>query len=131
MNNNIEEKLVSFEAAKLLKGKGFDVKCEWAYQDNKLVHDSKYKELKNWNEVKYVECSAPTQQLAIDWIHKNYNIWIIVTPLTYSDNITHWRWEHVSTKYETRNLKWKKEKDFISPEEAKEDAIIYVLETLI
>jgi hypothetical protein len=128
MNNNIQEKLVSFETAKLLKEKGFSVKCEWAYQHNKLVHDSKNRELKNWNEVKHVECSAPTQQLAIDWIRINYGIHIFVDfglgwegftiPCGYQGNAT------------IKDLHWNCS-NFNTPEEAKEAAIIYVLEKLI
>jgi hypothetical protein len=132
MNNNIDEQLVSFETAKLLKEKGFDVITDMIYITN---HTSEIL-FENINGLKHSDgnnpfISAPTQQLAIDWIYKNYNIWIITTPFLYSKNVTHWRWGYVSTKYKTRGIKWEKEKDYMSPEEAKEAAIIYVLKEIL
>lgn len=76
-------------------------------------------------------CSAPTIAQVIMWLYKKYEIWIRVTPIPYSDNLTHWRWEHMSTNYATRNAGWKKQEDYMSPTEAYEAAILYTLKHLI
>lgn len=65
------------------------------------------------------------------FLYEKYGIWIRVTPIPYSDNLTHWRWEYMSTKYETRSLVWEKVKDYMSPTEAYEAAIEYTLNKLI
>lgn len=45
-----EPKHITPEQGILLKNLGFNVECEWAYQNEKLVHDSRLKELKDWNK---------------------------------------------------------------------------------
>lgn len=159
---------VSFEIAKLLKEKGYDLECEDFYSKygslNYLKPHGEYEHLHsysrslesyfdgkyNWNclEVdegmialqtafseadEYVncECSAPTIAEVVMWLYEKHGIWIRVTPFPYSDNITHWRWEHMPTKYAIRNAGWKKEEDYKSPTEAYERAIEYVLTRLI
>lgn len=74
---------------------------------------------------------APTIAEVVMWLYEKHGIWIRVTPIPYSKHLTHWRWEHMSTNYATRNLRWKKEKDYISPTEAYEAAILYTLNNLI
>lgn len=72
--NKIKPTYVTFEQAKKLKEKGFYVKVEWAYQDKNLVHDSHYKELKNWNDKNHVDCSAPEQWQVVEWLRVRHNI---------------------------------------------------------
>lgn len=67
----------------------------------------------------------------IMWLYEKHGVWIRVTPIPYSENLTHWRWEHMSTNYTTRNVSWKKQKDYLSPTEAYEAAIKYCLEKII
>lgn len=83
-----------------------------------------------WNEgdLSYVDITIAE---VVMWLYEKHGIWIRVTPIPYSDNLTHWRWEHMSTNYFTRNLKWKKEQDYMSPTEAHEAAIEYTLKNLL
>lgn len=74
---------------------------------------------------------SPTIADVVMWIYNKHGIWIRITSIPYSDNLTHWRWEHMSTKYATRNASWKKEQDYMSPVECYEAAIEYVIEKLI
>jgi len=97
INNNIEETRIGFDNAKLLKEKGFKVYGYKFYTPNgkkepyithgiEYMSDAKCKA--DWNTLvpypnkeKDVLCSAPTQQLAIDWIRVNFNIHIFVEPM--------------------------------------------------
>jgi hypothetical protein len=77
INNNIEESYCSFEIAKLLKEKGFEAMTN-SYYDKygiQYLNNNNY----NWN-IKYSyetnQYSNPTQNIAIEWIRTNFNIWI-------------------------------------------------------
>ena len=153
INNNIEETKVGFNNAKLLKEKGFDVPCsthwEWGNGDKKenlpagiyiagfidkenLPRPYSNSELmKSYFEDsnQFGEFSRPTQQLAIDWILKNYNIWIHVAPENNEEDIVTWRLTIQRIDTEVRFVRTFGE--FNKPEEAKEAAINYVLTKLI
>jgi len=82
MNIDITDDYVSFELAKLLKEKGFDVPCEYFYVDGKLVMSQGFD--CNWNggESLYTdyknECSAPTIQMVMKWLRVQHNLHIMV-----------------------------------------------------
>lgn len=129
INNNLTEKLVSFEVAKLLKEAGFDVVTSLIYMTNRELNPL----FENINNLKHSDgnnpfISAPTQQLAIDWIRVNFDIHILVN-IAIDD-----RWY-----FESFNLKGKRNAEiltdeeywFNTPEEAKEAALTYVLQDLI
>jgi len=80
---------------------------------------------------KNVMFQAPTIAEVVMWLYEKYGIWVRITPIPYSDNLTHWRWEHMSTNYATRNAGWKKQEDYMSPTEAYQAAILYALKHLI
>jgi len=73
----IEEAYVSFETAKLLKEKGFDEPCVWAYDPNGASFAKSYSEPKN-SELNEYEYSKPTQQMAMRWLREVYKIFIEV-----------------------------------------------------
>lgn len=79
----ITEDYVSFETAKQLKKKGFDVPCEYFYVDGKLVKSHGFD--CNWNEGESLftdyknECSAPTLQMAMKWLRDMHDITIGIT----------------------------------------------------
>ena len=78
----IKERYVSFEVAKLLKDKGFDIPINYEYhylitvpQFHRKKHD--------FNGIEYRNCSsewysAPTQAMACDWVEETFNISIEV-----------------------------------------------------
>ena len=134
MNNNIQEQLVSFETAKLLKEKGARLKSNYNHNCNetefyhKLTGDIKlYSYFNTFDNM----VSVPTQQLAIDWIRVNFNLHI---GCWFNGNIT----ESINLLFcydikkiqSTPNL-IKNQTGFNTPEEAKEAAIQYCLNNLI
>ena len=72
----IEEAYVSFETAKLLKEKGFNVSCYGRYSvRSKEFHLDTTKPCNNGGISQY---SAPTQQMAIRWLREVHKIFIEV-----------------------------------------------------
>lgn len=71
--NMCDEDFVSFETAKLLKEKGFDVYTYAYYEDednpNVSLHASK---AINWNKTEFI--SKPTLQTAMKWLRENHNL---------------------------------------------------------
>lgn len=138
---------VNFEIAKLLKEKGFDELCNNHYSQalfegtnpdwegvfpkySVFKHSDSHYNSKPNNNDSWFECSAPTIAEVVMWLYEKHGVWVRATPIPYSDNLTHWRWEHMSTKYATRNAGFKKMRDYMSPTEAYEAAIEYVLKNL-
>lgn len=76
-----EPKHITPEQGILLKNLGFNVECEWAYQNEKLVHDSRLKELKDWNKYAHVDCSASELHIVVDWLSTNHNLYAVALPL--------------------------------------------------
>lgn len=74
---------------------------------------------------------SPTISDVVMWLYEKHGIWIRVTPKPYSHFLTHWRWEHMSTDYSTRNCGWERTEDYLLPTEAYEAAIIFCLEQII
>jgi len=129
INNNIEEQKVNFTNAKLLKEKEFGVNCSMVYDFDGKIDEGGFREggggwrarTFNYNKTLNYACSAPTQQVAIDWILENFYIHI---KLDRDEDM--WKCElytinsgnrHIPTGY----------KNYNTPEEAKESAINHVL----
>jgi hypothetical protein len=130
----IQEDYVSFETAKLLKEKGFDARCPMIYTvDGKMLYtDVKHHNMyavTNKQLEYYTDIIAPTLQMAMKWLRKNYQIFIrpntsFLYPIKwyseifcYGDNLK--TQQDIKTEY------------YDSPEEACEAAIKYCLEHLI
>ena len=89
MNNNIQEVYCSKEVSKLLREKGFDVKCHSHYVGSSndirfgIVQETGIgdinKEFYNNSDL-LLSISRPTHQVAIEWLRVNFDIYI--TPLT-------------------------------------------------
>lgn len=78
----ITEDYVSFEVAKLLKKKGFDIETNtYYYATSEYTKNEMYKSPNNtnWNNNEYYY-SAPTHQMAMKWLRENYDLHIIVYP---------------------------------------------------
>ena len=68
----IKEAYVSFEVAKLLKDKGFDIPCSGRYSvRSKEFHLDCTKMCNNGG---LFECAAPTHQMAMKWLREVHNI---------------------------------------------------------
>jgi len=77
---------VSFEIAKLLKEKGFDIPIQHTIANENYVYDIYTKNftknistnaIANWNDEKYEGIlSAPTISLVVMWLYEKHGIWI-------------------------------------------------------
>jgi len=123
----IQERYCSFEVAKLLKEKGFNEEVRTYYQfdnetrETELIHDDRLDTPNLWSG-DYV--SAPTHQMAMDWLNETHNIFLIIEP--YSDTSCYFSlWQ--GDIYRENPLK----KDFPSYGETVEAALKYCLTELI
>ena len=141
----ITEDFVSFETAKLLKEKGFDVPVKNYFSLNKdaILHnlDKKYGAKKNWNALE-ICISRPSQSIALKWLRKVHNILIGVNVLNennkgntdYSNPDRWWYfWEFTDTKgvYKEELQPDPLSNEYSTYEEAAEAAIKYCIEHLI
>jgi len=156
INNDIQEQRVGFPNAKLLKEKGFKVYGYKFYTPNgkkdpyiaygmEYMSDCKCKA--DWNTlVPYptneedVLCSAPTQQIVLDWILENFDLLITIVPDNDSQHrlplrkytVVIWRFSNgLNVQPTILRLGGKNISYFINPENAKEEAINHVLTKLI
>jgi len=84
MENNIEleEKLISFETAKLAKKKGFNVHCRWRFDDeNGDLYENEDFPYNSWNGSLF----APTQSLLQKWLREKHNTHITIEDHTFVD----------------------------------------------
>jgi len=119
MNNNITEDYVSFEVAKLLKEKGFDIRQAFCF-----TKDGKRKPeiWVNQNDNVGWEC---THALAIKWIRENFN-WNIETGYRNSHK------DYSSTIYPMfPNTQVHRTERFKTSEDSVEAALLYTLKNLI
>lgn len=79
---NIKERFCSREVSKLLKEKGFNEPVHYEYHYT-ISEPQFHKKLHNFNGDEYSNCetewfSAPTHQMALDWLRQVYNIHIYI-----------------------------------------------------
>jgi hypothetical protein len=158
---NIQPKYVTFEQAKLLKQKGFDIPCgykwgltEHAENSNDItIEGTVYSlychrdfgiyaiQIKNWNdELVYVggewvpidAFSAPEQHQVVEWLRVNHGIWVE------SSLIKDFTYTPFKTFWYGRIINLNKEEadihnteEFNTPHEAYSVAFDYVLNNLI
>lgn len=127
----IEEDYVSFEVAKLLKEKGFDVECDYLYVNGEILRAQGFK--CNWNKGESIftdyknECSAPTLQMAMKWLRKTYNYVINVNYIDFLEFGEVWSYTIIDKSTFAEYYKDTEN----SYELAAEVAIKYCLENLI
>ena len=122
----ITEDYVSYEIAKLLKEKGFDGACDYAYSNK-----GNYFEIDRSNSDE-IYCLRPTHQMAMKWLREVYKV-VIVIDAYHAD---HWEgyidcfeisiYSHASTMIVPNEIAHHTEYT-----EAVEAALKYVLEKLI
>ena len=132
----ITEDYVSFETAKLLKEKGFDGECDYLYVNGDIIRAQGGK--CNWNRGETLftdyknECSAPTLQMAMNWLLDTYKLHIVPTPYPHEDGEFYWAYKITFLDSDTLAVMVVKQKaGFDSKENACEGAIKYCLENLI
>lgn len=123
----ITEDYVSFEVAKLLKEKGFNESCVWAYDPNSASFAKSYSEHKN-SELNEYEYSKPTFQMAMKWFRKEHNIHIDIVSIW---NQKRWEYQVFVITPITSQCPYVDDKLYMGYEEAVEVALKYSLENLI
>lgn len=129
---------VSFELAKLLKEKGFNLYCRYSYWENELTNhtpgypleDGTTSQKNYWDFERYY---APTIAEVVMWLYEKYGIWIQVSISRYGIFYC-----NILKKENTRSLdnpiSWEMQvqlNDFNSPREAYSAGIEYCLTTLL
>ena len=120
MNKQITEDFVSFEIAKLLKEKGFDIPCRQAYFNGSLVDYTMY----GFCDGELLDC--PSQSLALKWLREEHLYHIFTKPVQLKNRVD-WRARIVAEDCDTLPITIHGE----SPEQAIEEALLYVLKNLI
>ena len=72
----VKERYINLEVAKLLRNKGFNEPCTGYYNPEGKLNLLTYAET---NSEWFKNTSAPTQQMACDWLIENYKIYINVS----------------------------------------------------
>ena len=122
----IAEDYCSYEVANLLKEKGFEGICDYAYSNK-----GNYFEIdrSNFDEV---YCLRPTLQMAMKWLREKYNIYISIQPDFPSDKDYKMCWCWSANILHENCISMKGYRCYIeSYEEAVEAALKYTLENLI
>ena len=131
MDNNDKETYVSFRTARLLKEKGFDWKIPTYYCDDYDYAEHSVIEYKvdNYNSHK-VHISAPTQQMACDWVEKTYGFFIEISRSIDLNGGYHYFYMILDKgcKYASSATK---DNNYSSKSDAVDAALLYVLEHLI
>lgn len=142
----ITEDYVSFEIAKLLKEKGFDVPV-YQYYFPPSNDNLNYSEFDNdWNSVWEHSYSAPTLQMALKWLREVHHLQIcissysnrweeyvhgwqfLIKKLTFTEGIG-WNWD--DSLDAITDKKMSDDITYATYEEACENAIKYCLKNLI
>lgn len=128
----IKEAYCSYEVARLLKEKGFDELCIFKYnlEGIKVKAGQAIDEWSN-TELEEGECSAPTHQMACDWVRKKG--WHISIQLTYDDNYNAVYYVTISSTktFLAEDIGELEYKYFSKVEDANNEALKYSLENLI
>ena len=119
----VKERYCSFEIAKLLEEKGFDIRCKMSY--SKLDKELEETAISDWGKAN--QYNAPTQQMACDWLEENH---IVISLIAASFNVdgecSGWTYEiWAGDNLETSTTL------FLSKENVINEALKYCLENLI
>ena len=127
----IKEAYCSKEVSILLKEKGFNEKCRGGYHYEFDDNDNPIVMLEEWMAQPYNNdfvdegflCSAPTHQLAMNWLREVHSIYIDIDMLS---GITYWWSVYLLDKKQGETTI-----SYDTYEDAVEAALKYVLENLI
>jgi hypothetical protein len=98
MNNDIQESYVDFENAKLLKEIGFNCLTKEYYQKGKGIEGLVTGKMDRHNSKEDFYISAPTIDLAIEWIRINFDRHIYCQPYYCEDSELKWRGKYCNLK---------------------------------
>lgn len=129
----IKEAYCSFEIAKLLKKKGFDIPCYGRYSvRSQEFHLDTTRPCNNGGISQY---SAPTLQMAMRWLREEYNIFINIDVIPYTTSTMEQRYYFYKIYKNRRPINFPPQKEdlqfYDTPEETIEAGIKFSLENLI
>ncbi len=125
----IQPTYVTFEQAKVLKEKGFDLACNEYYLEDGI--DYSYPKAENWN-LKVDTISRPEQWLVVEWLRLKYQIHILVVPFYSYDILLGYVWNTGGLiTMSNMNAVLKRSGEHNTPQEAYSAAFDYVLKELI
>jgi len=125
-NKMINEDFVSFEIARLLKEKGFDIYVSSFYD----VDGEFSRKEADWNWNIGSRYSAPTLQMAMKWLREMHGLYVVVRPYVTEEGILS-LFDIKSIKEKDIVVNIRTKTGFDSYEEACEAAIKYCLENWI
>lgn len=128
INNDIKEDYCSFEVSKLLKEKGFDIKCKtffnagsgWKIQNDDILRCGSDDDI----------IERPIIQMAIEWIRVNFGIHIN-SSFTFRVDYDKIYYSFLIYRQDDTGIEFfKKGEEYNSPQEANEQAILFTLNNL-
>ena len=132
---NLGKSYVTFEQAKKLKEKGFDVECDEYYLEDGI--DYSYTKPENWN-LKPDTVSRPEQWQVVEWLRVNHGIHLGVSCDAYGKfwyanlNVCSKEvWEDEDKRHNILSAHYKFNNEHKSSQEAYSAAFDYILNNLI
>lgn len=128
----IQEDYCSYEVAKLLKEKGFDIFKPYGW-DEELFDKEHPRNFSLGFDSKEHWISCPTHQMAMKWLREVYKLSIEPYSIAIEENCIGYAYAICSCKtgLEIFAERWDGKNPFVSYEEAVESAVKYCLENLI
>jgi hypothetical protein len=122
----IKPTYISFEQAKWLKGKGFDVKVDALYSGGIFFNTrNEAKEQLDWNKCVDETYSAPEQWQVVEFFRVKYNVFVEINP----------NWDNGNIDYYDATIYHNKIHDVLcgkkTPQEVYSAAFDYILKNLI
>ena len=131
----IEQTYITFEQAKLLKKKRFNVPLSKVYNTLGELWNSHYSTMSNDDVDPGTSCVAPEQWQVVEWLRVNHGIWVTVYIME-KDNLIGDGWTFYFD-YSIKQMKIglidipKTLEEFNSPQEAYSAAFDYILDKLV
>ena len=85
----IKERICSYKLSKLLQKKGFDEECKTWYTSEDMigeVNDCIGPQSNSDHYANDFECSAPTHQMAMDWLRIAHRLYIVIEQSRMDEN---------------------------------------------
>ena len=124
----ITEDYVSYNIAKLLKEKGFDIYCPTAYETMTSEHHVEETAFSDWGKLGQVK--RPTLQMAMKWLREVHSLYLDIVTSFSQDGICY-TFSCSNTMDLIQRTKGTSYHEYQTYEEACEAAIKYCLENLI
>lgn len=124
----ITEDYVSYNIAKLLKEKGFDIHCPTAYETMTSEHHVEETAFSDWGKLGQVK--RPTLQMAMKWLREVHSLYLDIVTSFSQDGICY-TFSCSNTMDLIQGTKGTSYHEYQTYEEACEAAIKYCLENLI